>query len=155
MTDKEIAVSDVIAVILMVAIIFLTMGILAVFLFSNVSVDIVPEVDLSFSEFSTDLLDPDNTRKLVIYMQRGESLDWGSTRITIIPKGGGPITIEPDLKKQGWDNEEPWKNHQNELFSIGDRLIYNWDPSWSEITVNVVLIRSTGEILIDKSIIGI
>jgi len=148
---NERAVSDVIAVILMISIVALSIGVISVFLYSNVSIHQIPELDISYSVSST------TPHYLFMYHQRGDSLPSSNTIFQIITDDELLIDISDSLqiKKTNEEDWEDWKIENEIFFTIGDVLRYELDPTWSHITVVLKYKELDADILIEKIIIGL
>jgi len=144
---KDNAASEIVAVLLLISIAVLVIGIIAVFFYSNINVQQVPEVDLSFSSNEDD-------GTVLIYSQRGESLSYDNTQFRI-----GTSTIPKDeiksflsiLKKDTTD-WVLWRDTPQEVFSIGDRLRWSApDSNVEDVSIDIIHQLPGGDgILIDK-----
>ena len=151
--NRDNAVSEVVAVLLLIAIAVGIIGIIAVFFYSNMNVQRVPEVDLSFSTNSS-------SGTLSIYEQRGESLSYKTTQFIIgtatVPKSNriGELYLK---KKNQTAVKSPtylpkWSDNPDLLYTIGDSLIWIApDRKVDNISVDVIYNLTAGNaLLIDK-----
>ena len=145
--SKDKGVSEVVAVMLLIAIAVVIVGIIAVFFFSNTNVQKIPEVDLSFST------DKDQGI-LVIYEQRGEPLYYNSTEFYIGTKTVSRSNKNPQLqiKKKNDTEWKLWKTNPSLPYVIGDSLRWKApDGVLDQVSVDVIYsLQSGNSLLIDR-----
>lgn len=149
---REEGVSDLIGVIILVAIAALAVGIIGSTFFSYVSVVSIPRAELSII-WQDDPEDRSNIVKPYIVFERGEPLLIRSIRLKI--DGIDVIPLDSDdlyLKKSG-DNQDiqlsSLKNGEDEAtisFSIGDTLW--WDKDKQANKISITYIQAGTEILL-------
>lgn len=150
---REEGVSDLIGVIILVAIAALAVGIIGSTFFSYVSVVSIPRAELSII-WQNDPSEPDNPIiKPYIVFERGEPLLIRSIHLKI--DGNDVIPLDSDdlyLKKSG-DNQDiqlsSVKNGEDEAtisFSIGDTLMWDGDDQANKISITYI--QAGNEILL-------
>jgi len=144
---REEGVSDLIGVIILVAIAALAVGIIGSTFFSYVSVVSIPRAELSII-WQNDPEDGSNIEIPYIVFERGESLWYNSTRVKINNEGVELSSIW--IKKSGNNQFISWNKKISDEgaivpFSIGDTL--KWNSSQAN-KISIMYIQAGTEILL-------
>ncbi|KAF5084545.1 type IV pilin [Methanospirillum sp. J.3.6.1-F.2.7.3] len=145
---REEGVSDLIGVIILVAIAALAVGIIGSTFFSYVSVVSIPRAELSII-WQNGPEDGSDIKKPYIVFERGESLWYNSTRVKINDEGVDLSSIW--IKKSGNNQYFLWNKTISDdgvivPFSIGDTL--KWDGHDQADNISITYIQAGNEILL-------
>lgn len=107
-TDDS-GVSDIIGVMLMISIVVISLGIIGTFLFSMITIQSIPQVDLQVSKVQDTTNPPEIKEKVHILMERGEPLDPKKTviRINKVEESSDNFTkVTYDQSVKEWKSED-------------------------------------------------